>query len=153
MPNLTLPKGIADDALDCAVFGKKRRLFGSVRRSGGVLLFTSDEILSQNERPDLPQDDTARIVCLSEGCEAALDGQFKRSSIATCLDDPAQMEFAGAIVEGWLSDDWYSYGHLHANWSRVLVIDKVVEVFDPPSVIVDEWRDTFARTTCAEKTQ
>ncbi|MCB2083322.1 MAG: hypothetical protein KDD90_04635 [Sphingomonadaceae bacterium] len=154
LPNPTSPKFLDDDDLACAYFQPERRYFGYVRGWNGELSFTSADLAKKDENPRL-KDHTVRLDCPPGGCGEQLEKELERNSIELCSGGDGKMGFSGVIVEGKLTARHFTYGHLDSSRSRVLQVERVVEVFES-SDSKAEWQAAIDKVgpiePCVERT-
>ena len=137
-PNLTLLSLSDDGKLGCTVFEEKQRVSGVVESVDGSLFFYAPNLADRD-------DEEGRMLfeCLRAGCEKALLPQFEKTFVTSCVDEIGSVGLAGVILEGWLAEEAFEFGHSRRARSRVMVIGRVIEVFDPGSSRIDDWRQVF----------
>ena len=143
-PNITLLALSDDGKLACAVFGEKQRVLGVVESVGGWLFLYNPSFADEDG-----EEGRVRFQCLRDGCETALTRQLETTFITPCVEAIGPYGFAGAIVEGWVTEDKFGFGHQPLVGTRVMVIDRVIEVYDPPSSRIAEMRQVFDKV-CME---
>ena len=143
LPNPTLPDVVDDRTLQCAAFKPKQRYLGTIRKAGEYVFFESHE-LRDEESPHGSDDGSVSIECPRGQCLRDIEAKLDKFSIEMCGGHLPRMGFAGAILEGRVTEKYFGLGNSDNASSRVLLIDRIVEVFDPAGSEMAEWRKVSA---------
>ncbi|MFW2351117.1 hypothetical protein [Qipengyuania sp.] len=128
VPNLTHSGFGRSSTYPCAVLGSDREYFGLIRQLPHGYVFTSSDL--RTVFPDGHEVNGATLVCDEGECLAPFARSPEVEEIEVC---GFGLRLAGATTKGRLSANF-------VNRSRILVVDRITEMFAPPSSEVEVYK-------------